>query len=555
VTMLDGRATRSPQNNPNEGRRHASPPAILKQWKSSGRSERLAAITLVALLALIIVVHAVNRTRSPGFVDDEGTYVSQAWAFQTEGHLSHYTYWYDHPPLGWIQLAIYTSLTDGFGRGPAVAAAREFLLAYAAISAALVYVLARRLRIRRPASLLSVALFSLTPLAIEFQRLVMLDNLAMPWVLGAFVLALSPRRRLMAHAAGAACFAVAVLTKETSVLLLPSLVWIYWTHSRGGNRRYSLILSAMTFGLMVAIYPLYAVLKNELFPGSHHVSLLSALGFQLFTRRSGGSVFQHTSIAQFYIRSWLSVDFWTPVLILVSAALGWLVRPLRPFALALAILFLMTVRGGYVPYALIVVPLPFAAIIFGGITDRVFDLVAGRRSAARATTAGPRTRRRTVVATAATLLMLVGIFSVPAREWEAGDRKALTANDNSSLGQAEAWIYQSLPRSSTYLVDNVFWIDMVLHGYPQANVVWMWKIDSDPAVQKLFPHGWQDFDYVISTVYVRGDVQVLPQVGAAVEHSKVVASFGQGAGLVEIRKVLQPSPANKSLAVFARVGS
>ncbi len=142
---------------------------------STGR-KWLAVFTLIALLGFIAVIHAVNMTRLPGFVDDEGTYVSQAWSFQTEGHLSHYTYWYDHPPLGWMQLALYTFVTNGFARGPAVAVSREFMLGYAVISAWLVYVLARRLSLRRPTALLSVALFSLTPMAVEFQRLVMLDT-------------------------------------------------------------------------------------------------------------------------------------------------------------------------------------------------------------------------------------------------------------------------------------------------------------------------------------------------------------------------------------------
>ncbi len=339
------------------------------------------------------------------------------------------------------------------------------------------------------------------------------------------------------------------------MLLLPSLAWVFWRHSRGANRRYSLTLATLTFVMMVTIYPLYATLKNELFPGRNHVSLLGALVFQLFTRSSGGSIFQHTSIAQFYLRSWLDVDYWTPVLILVCAAIGWAIRSMRPFALALTIMMLMMVRGGYVPYALIVVPLPFAAIIVGGATDRLFDFVAGRRKTRLVPAPKWRLRTRTAFGFVVTLAMLAGVFVIPGRAWEKRDDQALTLNQNYSLSEAEDWIYNNLPRSSTYLVDNVFWIDMVLHHYPQHNVVWMWKIDSDPAVQKLYPHGWEDFDYVISTVYVRGVVQVLPQMGAAVEHSTTIASFGSGAALVEIRKVNQPAPASRKLAVFKSTGS
>ena len=57
-----------------------------------------------------------------------------------------------------------------------------------------------------------------------------LDNVATPWVLAAFVFALSPRRHLWAGAAAGACFAVAVLTKETTVIVLLALLWQLWDH-------------------------------------------------------------------------------------------------------------------------------------------------------------------------------------------------------------------------------------------------------------------------------------------------------------------------------------
>ncbi len=54
----------------------------------------------------------------PQRIDDEGTYTAQAWAITHLGELTHYTYWYDHPRTGWIQIAGYTSLTGAFARYP-----------------------------------------------------------------------------------------------------------------------------------------------------------------------------------------------------------------------------------------------------------------------------------------------------------------------------------------------------------------------------------------------------------------------------------------------------
>ncbi len=50
------------------------------------------------------VVNAIGLYTGPIRFDDEGTYVSQALAV-LDGSLAPYTYWYDHPPLGWILLS------------------------------------------------------------------------------------------------------------------------------------------------------------------------------------------------------------------------------------------------------------------------------------------------------------------------------------------------------------------------------------------------------------------------------------------------------------------
>src|SRR4029453_7808458 len=107
--------------------------------------------------------------------------------------LAHYTYWYDHPPLGWLLLAAWTGLTGGLSRtASAIAAGREFMLVAQLVSAGLLYGLERRLGLRRAAAAAGVLLFTLSPLALSFHRDVYLDNIATPLVLAAFLLALSP---------------------------------------------------------------------------------------------------------------------------------------------------------------------------------------------------------------------------------------------------------------------------------------------------------------------------------------------------------------------------
>ena len=186
--------------------RRALPPPKrhwLRKWL---RQHWLSLLIVAGLLLVVGIVHAVGYDRFPGRInDDEGTYVAQAWAVQHWHSLAHYTYWYDHPPGGWITIAGYTWLTQAFERLPtAVSAGREFMVVVKLATAALLYLLARRPRFHRLAAG-AVLLFGLSPLAVPFQRMVFLDNLAVMWTLAALALAASPRRSLASSAGSAAC--------------------------------------------------------------------------------------------------------------------------------------------------------------------------------------------------------------------------------------------------------------------------------------------------------------------------------------------------------------
>jgi hypothetical protein len=62
-------------------------------WSLAERAfqHRTSLLLLVALLALVAVVHATGMTHAPPRSDDEGTYVAQAWAVQHWRTLAHYT--------------------------------------------------------------------------------------------------------------------------------------------------------------------------------------------------------------------------------------------------------------------------------------------------------------------------------------------------------------------------------------------------------------------------------------------------------------------------------
>src|SRR5436190_4698539 len=170
------------------------------------------------LLALNAILRLINLTGSPARLDDEGTYVAQAFAVTRWGELAHYTYWYDHPPAGWLQLAAWTAITGSDFGGSTVAAGRYLMVVIAVITAGLLWCLSRRAEMSRWASVVAVVIYAVSPLAISLSRTVYLDNIAIAWLMAALVLICSPRHRLSAMFGAAACFGVAVLTKETMLL-------------------------------------------------------------------------------------------------------------------------------------------------------------------------------------------------------------------------------------------------------------------------------------------------------------------------------------------------
>ena len=272
------------------------------------RANHLDAVAVVAALTPTLIVHAWGMQQFPALFDDEGAYVSQAYAVDKLHALAPYTYWYDHPPLGWILLGAWAKLTPLFSPSSStIAGARTFIFLLFAVSSMLLYGIARRLSLSPGTSALAVGLFGLSPLAVDYQRMVLLDNIATPMLLAAFFLALTPKRRMVAYAGAAVCFGAAILTKETFLLFLPGLTLAIWTACVPSTRRFALAVFGALVFCIGAFYPLFALLRGELLPGRHHTSLLDGIRFQL-SRVGGGSIFNAHSPTRHLVDGWLRLD-------------------------------------------------------------------------------------------------------------------------------------------------------------------------------------------------------------------------------------------------------
>ncbi|WP_079405948.1 phospholipid carrier-dependent glycosyltransferase [Streptomyces sp. 3211] len=505
------------------------------------RSSRPDLLLCGALLLVIVLVQGWNITDFPTLSDDEGTYLAQAWAVQQGDGLAHYTYWYDHPPLGWIQLAGLTYLPSLFvPDSMTVASMRCAMLAVSAVSAVLLYVLARRLWLPRWAAGLAMALFGLSPLSVVLQREIFLDNLAVMWMLLAFCLAASPSRHLWHHFGSGLAAATAVLTKETMLVVLPALLVTMWRHSHRDTRKFA-VTGAITACVLIGLsYPLYALLNGELLPGAGHVSLIDGITYQM-GREGSGFILAPGSGSNGVLRSWLYYDTVLPlgglagaVLLLATVLRSVTARALAGPALAAVILAVVALRpSGYLPAMYVIQALPFLALVLAGGAASITHAVLRRRR-------GPGERRPQVWARWALLGVLAAsaaVYVLP--RWYEGNRTALTVDANAPYRQAAAWLGREVadPANTRVLLDDALWLDAVHHGFaPGLGAIWFYKADLDPAVTRTLPRGWQDIDYVVSSPTVRRDAVDLPTVRAALEHSAVVAVFGSGEDRIEIRR-------------------
>jgi 4-amino-4-deoxy-L-arabinose transferase-like glycosyltransferase len=484
-------------------------------------------------LAIAAAVLGTGIAQYPAFSDDEGTYAAQAWAVRAHGSLAHYTYWYDHPPLGWLQLAGLTWLLAPFREsGSVVAEARSLMLLPALASAALLFVLARRLGLRRPFAAGAVLLFVLSPLAVTSLRMVFLDNLATPWILGAFVLAASPERRLWAYAGSGICLAVAVLTKETSLLVLPGLIVALRQGVDHRTRAFCITAFATVLVLAAAAYPLFAALKGELLPGSGHVSLIEAAWFQLFSRPSDGSALSPGSHAHELVSTWLALDPWLLGLGVIALPAALWTRRLRPPAVTLLTLLAMAVRPGYLPQPYVITLLPFSAVVAMGVLDSAWGRGAARDA-----------RRLLVGAVVLIVVLPLG------RAWFLTDRYAVTADQTRPVLAAQRWMQRHVDPRARALVDDTLYVDLVRAGFaPRVGAVWFYKLDFstnlDPSIVRQLPGGWKAFDYVVSSEIIRSALTHNPsslgQVRLALTHSTPVATFGAGRTRVEVRRMTGP---------------
>jgi hypothetical protein len=540
---------------------------------------RVSAALLAVLLVIVGLATAWNLEGFPGRVDDdEGTYVSQAWAVVYMHTLTHYSYWYDHPPLGWIQIAAFAWITDGFNRvADAVYVGREFMWCLTLVGCVLVYVLCRRLGLRQATSAVAVLLFGLSPIAQYFHRMVSLDNTETIWVLAALVAATSTKAGWGPALRTGICTAVALLSKETAIVFVPVIVWVLWQHmaapadapvtavsptagahrAAGGDadapvwmpdfsgqwRAWAAERSARAARLKAAgagpqrgprirrqgrgaRFRVFAVALGAivaLYPlyalQRHQLPLWwSTLKWQFFDRPGSGSLLDTGSTTYSMFHQWVSTDPWLLIGGFVAALLCLLSQRLRPFGVALLLQAVIPIHGGYLPFFYVTAVVPFAAVCIAGTADALWTKAAlSRLLPGPAALIGGRYAPylgRAVVALAA--LVFAG-YVLP--QWAGYLDRGSTVRGNVPYLAAAAWAERNVPRGDVVVVDDYLWVDLKTHG---LDPLWLWKISATTAPD------WESIKYIIIQPQSPGTIAGLPSLQGAYQHSVLVKNFGGG---------------------------
>jgi hypothetical protein len=502
--------------------RHATPPPV-KETRSQRWRRR---VPIMLVLLAVALLYQINIGGWPVLDnDDEGTYVAQAWAVLHQQVMAHYTYWYDHPPLGWIQVAVLLEPAvwlTGLGEGTqsVMVAGRAVMGVVAVVNAALLYRLAVNLRMPPAVALVVPLVWAFSPLTQYFGRQVFLDNLSLPWLLGAFVL-VSGRSSLARHVLAGAVFGIAVLSKETALLALPGLMLMLWRFAWTKTRVFAMVGAAVAVMLTGLAYLLFAGIKGEIFPGEGHVSLVDAMIWQVTGRQGSGWAFDPTSLSYDIVDWWVFNDGWLLSLGLMATAVALFYRSARPIALVVIAFLALGIRpSGYLPFMYAINLLPWMALLVVFVLWKLWSAASHRK----------------IVQTGVAVLVAL-LVAVVYPSWSAKTETALTADTNDPYYTALEWMNANLPRDTVILTDDNSWNDLVALGWSGERFqgpVWHFKLDRDPEADVYLPNGWEDVDYVfmgapMSALLNTPNIspEASPQVWETLQHSELVVDFGK----------------------------
>jgi 4-amino-4-deoxy-L-arabinose transferase-like glycosyltransferase len=486
----------------------------------------LEGLVVIIALALVAAVHGFNMFNYPIYGQNEGTLMANAWAI-LHGKLEPYTYTYDQPPLGWLQLAAWLSMSGGFfAFGNAINSGRVFMLVLSLASTLLVMLITRRLSGSRSAGLIAMLLYGLSPLSIVFQRQVLLENIGTFWLLLALYFLVTGNSRQRALLFAALALGIAILTKLAFVVFLPVMVYIAWLHSTKFQRKFATVLFLYVILSLISFYALLAALKGELFPMGwlpldHHAhpSLISSLLLQVM-QASNGNTFTQS------LHGWMNID--QPFILVGSGAVAvnlllgcWKRLRLQWMPALLALSFSLFLLRGSLVYPFFIIPLlPLIAMNIALAINTLLRLVTAH--------VGVDLGRAVVI------FALIGAL-IPFNIQMAN--ASFILQPTTVQNHAMLWVRDNVPHSAVVITDSTFYTDLheqggegVGDGAVFSNVYIYWNVARDPAIYSDVLHdNWNAIDYLVVDSQMLHDIQSNDRsmllLNRTLHHSMLIATF------------------------------
>jgi 4-amino-4-deoxy-L-arabinose transferase-like glycosyltransferase len=510
LTLLGGGAPKSR----NRRRTRVAPPqgtSAAPTAAPGAASQRLSQAGKAALLFALIsgaITHGYHLFDYPLYSTDEGIYVERAWSVIREGQLSPQTYYYDHAPGGWILLAFWDFvLPKGFETfGNPINSGRALMLILHVVNVYFLFQIARKFsKGGLLAPTIACFFFNFSPLAVYYQRMILLDNFMVFWFLLSLYMLLHKESQLFVGAWSGLAFGIAVVTKENALFFAPSMLYLLaWRAREDVNRRFAMMMWLFTSSAAIILYLLLSTLKGELLPTgfdfslSHspqgHVSLLYEMWYQM--HRTEGALFAKGS---FLYVMWLPKDRYLlgagAAAMLISLLIGWGERHRDPAMLVTGTLSLeiaLYLARGSVLLDFYVIPLlPLFALNIGMVADRMLKSLP--QPAARVISPA------ICACVAAFLVLPSGGYLVKHgvhRNLQPADTYYVpeTFMQNDQI----AWIRAHIPPNDTIVSDDDIWVQLhdvkPIYPYDQSH----WNAATDPQIRNnLFHANWRNIDYIV----------------------------------------------------------
>ncbi len=465
-------------------------------------------VTLTILLIIVSgIPHAINMFNFPYYENDEGTYMSQAWSLLKFGRLAPYTYWYDHSPLGWFLIALWVKLTGGFFTfGMSVNSGRVLMLVIHIISSIFLFFIAKKLTHSKFPGIVAVLIFSLSPLAIYFQRRVLLDNMMVFWFLASWAILMKDSIKVKDAIFAGLLFGIAVLTKENAIFLLPGFVYLLHVRFTPTVRRIAIVEFLFVSLSLISLYFLYAYLKKELFAvgflgnNSPHVSLLETLKMQA-SRGNKLPIWDRGSDFRINLDYWLLKD----KLLIMSGTIATLLVLFYSFFnkfLKIPLIFSLffaafLLRGSLVINFYIVPMIPLFALNVSLLGFMFVKFLS-----------------RHIKFIYFPLAITFSIFII--YPLSKSDTNHWKNNETGPQIAAYKWITENVDSNSKIVIDCYPYVDFHEPHSPGGKVFenadWFWKYWYDPEIQDKFGNDWRNVDYLLVTH------EMVNQIGFGVEN-------------------------------------